>query len=136
MADGMKSAIDDGTAAAEEVGDAIRNGAAKAREAFSERIADPAARAAEAMKASGEQVAKGGSAIGITMIEQAEKNAREAFAAMRAAAEAKDLSDVLKIQGDYLRQQGERSMAQARQISELIMQFGKDAVAPLTRDRP
>jgi hypothetical protein len=65
------------------------------------------------------------------MIDQAEQNAREAFAAMREAAEAKDISQVMKIQGDYLREQGTRSMSQAREIGELIMQFGRDAVAPL-----
>ena len=59
---------------------------------------------------------------------------QEAFAAMRAAAQAKDLSEVMKIQGDYLREQGRRSMDQAREIGELIMRFGRDAVQPLKRD--
>ena len=43
-------------------------------------------RAGEAMKASGEKVAEGSSAVGLKVIDQAEQNAREAFAAMRAAA--------------------------------------------------
>ncbi|MGJ3626035.1 phasin family protein [Sphingomonas sp. MMS24-JH45] len=68
------------------------------------------------------------------MIDQAESNTHEAFAAMRAAAQAKDLSEVMKIQGDYLREQSKRSMDQAREIGELIMQFGRDAVQPLKRD--
>jgi hypothetical protein len=54
---------------------------------------------------------------------------------MRAAASAKDLSEVMKIQGDFLRDQGSRSMSQAREIGELIMQFGRDAVAPLRGDK-
>ena len=37
----------------------------------------------------------------------------------------------MKIQGDYLREQSQRSMSQAREIGEMIMKFGKDAVAPL-----
>ena len=65
------------------------------------------------------------------MIDQAEQNAREAFAAMREAASAKDLSDVMKIQSAFMQSQGQRSMSQAREIGELIMQFGRDAVAPL-----
>ncbi len=107
----------------------------KAREAINERIIDPARKAGEAMRAGSSKVAEGGSAIGAKMIDQAEANAREAFAAMRAAAHAKDLSEVMKIQGDFLRDQGSRSMGQAREIGELIMQFGRDAVAPLRGDK-
>lgn len=97
---------------------------------FHERIAEPARRAGEAMKASSEKMMEGGSTIGVKMIDQAEQNAREAFTAMREAAGAKDISEVMKIQGDYLREQSNRSMAQAREIGELIMQFGRDAVTP------
>lgn len=102
-----------------------------AREGFQERVVEPAKRAGEAMKASGQKMAEGGSTIGMRMIEQAEQNAHGAFAAMREAASAKDLNQVLKIQGDYLREQSTRSMAQAREMGDLILQFGRDAVAPL-----
>ncbi|HVF92926.1 MAG TPA: phasin family protein [Sphingomonas sp.] len=142
MADEMKSAIDEGANraksatdqaanAAKTATDALRNAGEQARAGFSERVIDPAKRAGEAMKASGQKVAEGGATIGTRMIDQAEQNAREAFAAMREAASAKDISDVMRIQGDYLREQSQRSMSQAREIGELIMQFGKDAVAPL-----
>lgn len=116
---------------AKSAADKVREGAEKARESFKERVVDPAKRAGEAMKASGEKVAEGNKTIGLKMIDQAETNAREAFAAMRAAAGAKDLSEVMKIQGEFLREQGNRSMTQAREIGELIMQFGRDAVGPL-----
>lgn len=109
----------------------IREGAEKAKEAFQERVVDPAKRAGEAMKASGEKVVEQNKTIGLKMIDQAETNAREAFSAMRAAAGAKDLSEVMKIQGDFLRDQGNRSMTQAREIGELIMQFGRDAVGAM-----
>jgi len=42
---------------------------------------------------------------------------------------------VMKIQGEFLREQGSRSMANAREIGELIMQFGREAVAPLRGDK-
>ncbi|WP_267434742.1 phasin family protein [Sphingomonas sp. GM_Shp_1] len=84
--------------------------------------------AGEAMQASGQKIAEGGSAVTLKMLDQAETNAREAFSAMRAAASAKDLSDVMRIQTDFLREQGTRSMSQAREIGELIVQFGRDAV--------
>ena len=102
----------------------------KMKDTVQDRVIDPMKRAGEAMKASGEKVAEGSSQVGLKVIDQAEQNAREAFAAMRAAASAKDLTQVMKIQSDYLREQGSRSMAQAREIGELIMQFGRESAAP------
>ena len=136
MADDIKSAIDQGADHAKAATDQMRAGADRARDAFSEKIVEPGKRAGEAMKESGTKIAEGGATIGKTMIDQAEQNAREAFAAMREAASAKDLTQVMKIQGDYLREQSQRSMSQAREIGELIMKFGKDAVAPLRGDGP
>ena len=142
MADDMNAKIDEGAnrtkSAADQIANAaksaaenVREGAEKARETFQEKVADPTRRAGEAMKASGQKVAEGSQTIGVRMIDQAEQNAREAFSAMRDAARARDLSEVMKIQGDYLREQGKRNMDQAREIGELIVQFGKDAVAPM-----
>lgn len=88
--------------------------------------------AAEALKESGAKVAQNSAAISTTVIDHAEANTREAFAALRAAARAANLTDVMKIQGDYIREQGARSMAQAREVGELIAKFGRDTVAPLT----
>ncbi|BCA62061.1 hypothetical protein HMP09_1295 [Sphingomonas sp. HMP9] len=147
MADDFKQAVDDGATASKAAtdraaeatkgaADTMRENAEKARDAFSEKIADPARHAGEAMKESGGKIAEGGATIGKAMIDQAEQNAREAFAAMRDAASAKDLTQVMKIQGDYLREQSQRSMSQAREIGEMIMKFGKDAVAPLRGDGP
>lgn len=117
--------------AAKGAADSMRQGAEKARDAFQDHVVDPAKRAGEALKASGQKIAEGGSQIGTKLIDQAEQNTREAFAAMRAAAGAKDASEVMRIQGEYLREQGQRSMAQAREVGELIMQFGRDAVGTL-----
>jgi hypothetical protein len=111
--------------------DRMRAASTQAQGAFQERVVEPAKRAGEAMRSSGQKMAEGGSTIGLKMIDQAEQNAHQAFVAMREAAAAKDLSQVMKIQGDYLREQSTRSMAQAREIGELIVQFGRDAVAPL-----
>ena len=130
-ADAAKSATDRAAEAAKGATDTLRQGAEKARDAFQDHVMEPAKRAGEALKESGQRVAEGGSAIGAKLIDQAESNTHQAFAAMRAAANAKDLSEVMKIQGDYLREQGQRSMVQAREVGELIMQFGRDAVAPL-----
>lgn len=124
MADEIKDGFEQGAATAQAATD-------QARASFTDHVIDPARRAGEAMKASGQKLAENGSTIGAKIIDQAETNAQQAFAAMREAAQAKDISDVMRIQGDYLREQGQRSMSQAREIGELIMQFGRDAVTPL-----
>ena len=103
---------------------------------FAKGVVDPARRAGEALKQSGQKLAEGGSEIGARIIQQAEQNAREAFAAMRAAASAGDLTEVMKIQGDYLREQGKRSMDQARELGEMMMQVGQKASAPLKPGGP
>jgi hypothetical protein len=115
-------------AAAGGTADRMREGAQKAQQVFGETVMDPARRAGEAMRAGGQKVAENSSQIGVKMIDQAETNTHQAFDAMRRAAQAKDLSEVMRIQGDYLREQSTRSMTQAREIGELIMQFGRDAV--------
>ena len=111
--------------------DRLRDGVQRARDALGGSLVDPAKRAGEAMRASGKTWAAGNAEIGLEMIDHAEKNVQQAFAAMRAAAKAKDLTEVMKIQTDFVRQQGESSMKHARQIGELIVRVGRDSVSPL-----
>lgn len=84
------------------------------------------------MRAGGEKIAETGTQLGMKMLDQAEQNTREAFNAMREAAKARDLSEVMHVQGEYLREQGSRSMAQAREIGEMIANFGRDAIGKMT----
>ena len=95
-------------------------------------ITDRMKEAGEKMRASGEKMAERGGELGLKMLDQAEQNTREAFAAMRAAAKAHDLSEVMHVQGEYLREQGSRSMAQAREIGEMIANFGREAIGRMT----
>jgi hypothetical protein len=111
--------------------DRLREGVQRARDALGERVIDPAKRAGEAMRTSGKKLAEGNAEIGLKMLDQAEQNVQQAFAAMRAAAKAKDLSEVMKIQAEFLREQSERSMEQAKEIGELIAHVGREAVSPL-----
>ena len=97
-----------------------------------QEITDRMKAAGEKMRASGEKMAESGSALGMKLLDQAEYNTREAFAAMRAAAKARDLSEVMHVQGEYLREQGSRSMAQAREIGEMIANFGREAIGRMT----
>ncbi|WP_028965286.1 phasin family protein [Sphingomonas phyllosphaerae] len=92
--------------------------------------ADAAQQATDRLRASGQHMMESGQTISTKILDQVEANTQEAFAAMRAAAQAKDLSQVMQIQSDFLRSQGQRSMEQAREIGQLIMQFGRAAVAP------
>jgi hypothetical protein len=38
----------------------------------------------------------------------------------------------MRVQGEYLREQGSRSMAQAREIGEMIANFGREAIGRAT----
>lgn len=130
-ADQTRSAADQAANFAKDAAERMRSAGEQARTAFQDRVVEPARRAGEALREGGQKVAENNQAIGLKMIEQAERNAHEAFAAMRKAAQASDLSSVMQIQGEYLREQGSRSVAQAREISELIAQFGRDAVGAM-----
>lgn len=88
----------------------------------------------EPLKEAGKKAAENSSAISLKMIDHAEANTREAFAAMRAAAGAASLSEVLRIQGDFIRDQGVRSMTLAREVGEMIVQFGKESLNPPRKD--
>lgn len=103
----------------------------KVKEAIADKIVEPVKAAGEKVRASGAKMAEGGATMSMKMIDHAEENAREAFAAMRSAAKAKDVADVMKVQGEYLRTQGSRSMKHARDISDMIAAFGREAIAPL-----
>lgn len=97
--------------------------------------ADQFQAAGERMKAAGETMTDAGSQMGLKMLDQAETNTRAAFDAMRAAAQSSDLSEVMRIQSDYLREQGSRSVGQAREIGEMIAEFGRNAMGQMTGRR-
>ena len=89
-------------------------------------------RATDAFRQAGQQATENGNRISLKLLEQAEANTREAFRVMREAAQAKDVSEVMRLQSEYLRDQGNRSMAQAREIGELIASFGRSALGQMT----
>lgn len=98
-------------------------------------LGDRAREAGDRMKQGGERLAQGGQDLGLKLLDQAETNTREAFNAMRQAAQAKDLSDIMRIQGDYLREAGSRSVSQAREIGEMIASFGRETMGQFTGRR-
>lgn len=98
---------------------------------FVRGAADRMRQAGEAVRDTGQKAMENNQAIGLKMIDQAETNAHEAFAAMRKAAQANDLQSVMQVQAEYMREQSSRSMAQAREIGELIARFGRDAIGAM-----
>jgi hypothetical protein len=88
--------------------------------------------AGDAVKEGATKVAENSAALSMKVIDHAEENTRQAFAALRAAAGANGLTDLMKVQSDYVRDQGTRSMAQVREIGELITQFGRQAMSPFS----
>jgi Phasin protein len=91
--------------------------------------------AADQLRAAGEnaremasKAASNAGKINMAVIDQAEANTKAAFAAMRAAASAGTLTGIAKVQSDYVKAQGKRSVDQAREIGDLIAQFGRDAM--------
>ena len=97
-----------------------------------DKVIEPLKAAGEAIKDAGQKAAENSAALSSAVIDHAEANTREAFAALRAAAQASSINDVLRIQGDFVREAGSRGMAQAKEIGELVARFGKDTVAGLT----
>lgn len=129
--DATKTAADTAQRTTRDAADATKRMADDAS-AASGQMADQMRGAAERMQAAGGAISDSGQQVGMKMLEQAEANTNEAFKAMRAAAKANDLSEVMRIQSEYMRDQSSRSMTQAREIGELIASFGKTAMGRMT----
>ncbi len=97
-----------------------------------DKIVEPLKAAGEQIKVAGEKVVETTTALNTRIIDHAETNVREAFAALRAAAGSKSITDVLNAQSTYVREQGERGMAQVKEIGEIIANFGKEAMKNVT----
>lgn len=93
--------------------------------------------AGDALKDGAAKAAENSAALSMKAIDHAEENARQAFAAMRAAAKANGLTELMQVQADFVRDQGARSMAQVREIGEMIAGFGREAISGLSgKDEP
>jgi hypothetical protein len=84
------------------------------------------------LKQTATQAAENTAQLNMKVIDHAEENTRQAFNALRAAAKANGLSELMQVQADYVRDQGARSMAQVREIGEMIASFGREAMSGLS----
>ena len=125
--DTMDKAADETRAAGEQARAAGQQAADQARAAGQQ--------AADRMQAAGSSMMETGSELGMKMLDQAETNTHEAFKAMRAATQARDLSEVMRIQSEFMREQGSRSVSQAREIGEMIANLGRSTIGQMTGNK-
>lgn len=95
-----------------------------------DRMIDPLRAGGEQLRAASEKFAENTSAVSLKMLDHAQKNATEAFNAMRAAAQASGITQLMEIQANFLREQAQRSMEQAREVGEMIAGFGRAVITP------
>lgn len=93
-----------------------------------ERIAEPIKQAGQKMRDGASRAVQNTVTINTKVIDHAETNAREAFAAMRKVAGAKSMQDIVKVQTDFVKQQGARTAEQVREVGEMIAGFGREAL--------
>jgi len=93
-----------------------------------EGATDAVKRAGENVREAASSAAQNAASLNAKVIDHAEENVREAFKALRAAAGSTSIQDVVNAQTDYVKEQGARSMAQAREVGEMIAQFGRSAM--------
>ena len=94
-----------------------------------EKAAASVKKAGKSMKDMTSKAAANASALNNKVIDHAEANTHAAFAALRSAATVKSVQELAKVQADFVKEQGARSMAQVKEVGDLIAQFGRDAMA-------
>ena len=93
-----------------------------------EKVAEPIQKAGKAIREGAAQAMANTAAINAKVIDHAETNAKEAFATLRKVAGAKSVQDVIKAQGEFVKEQSARSTAHVREVGELIASFGRQAL--------
>jgi hypothetical protein len=96
---------------------------------MTEKAVDSVKKAGKSLKDATQKAATNASALNNKVIDHAEENTRAAFAAMRSAASVKSVQELAKIQTEYVKEQGARSMTQVREVGDMIAQFGRDTMA-------
>ncbi len=98
-------------------------------EKMTEKATETVKKAGKSIKDATTKAANNAAALNNKVIDHAEENTRAAFAAMRSAASVKSVTDLAKVQTDYVKEQGARSMTQVKEVGDLIAQFGRDTMA-------
>jgi hypothetical protein len=98
-------------------------------EKLTEKATESVKKAGKTIKDATTKAASNAAALNNKVIDHAEENTRAAFAAMRSAASVKSVTDLAKIQTEFVKEQGARSLSQVKEVGDLIAQFGRDAMA-------
>ena len=94
--------------------------ARKPAENVMDMMMQPMKQASAALQEARERATEQNEAISVRLIDFAESNLTDSLEALRAAARAKDVTELFTIQGEFLRNQMSRSLDQFREMTELV----------------
>ncbi|RJT24236.1 phasin family protein [Chakrabartia godavariana] len=93
-----------------------------------EDAGNAAQKAGKKIRQSAERAMGNAAKLNARVIDHAEENAKEAFAAMRKIAQSKDVKDIVRVQASFVKEQSARSVAQVKEVGEMIASFGRTAL--------
>lgn len=86
----------------------------------------------EAIVASSKIIAKGAESLGQQNADYGRRSFEEASAALKSIAQAKSVSDVLKLQNDYMRSAFDGWVAESSKTSEAVVKLVGEVAEPIT----
>ncbi|MFW2831615.1 phasin family protein [Sphingomonas sp. ID0503] len=89
-------------------------------------------RAGDAIKKASSEATENSHQISLKLLEQAENNTRAVFATMREMAKVSNPAEAMKLQAEFVKEQGQRAMEHAKEIGDLLTGFGRKAMSGLT----
>lgn len=97
-------------------------------EKFAEKATDAMKNAGKSIQEAASKAGDNASALNAKVIDHVEENTRAAFNALRTAASVKSVQELAQIQSEFVKAAAARSQAQIKEVSDMIVQFGKDAM--------
>jgi hypothetical protein len=105
-----------------------RRGSMAKEEKFAEKATDAMKNAGKSIQEAASKAGDNASALNAKVIDHVEENTRAAFNALRTAASVKSVQELAQIQSEFVKAAAARSQAQIKEVSDMIVQFGKDAM--------
>ncbi|MDB5700341.1 MAG: phasin family protein [Sphingomonadales bacterium] len=100
-----------------------------ANENFTNKATEAVTQASKSLQDAASKAGENASALNAKVIEHVETNTRAAFDALRTAADVKSVQELAQVQSEFVKAAAERSQAQIKEVGEMIVKFGKDAMA-------
>jgi hypothetical protein len=120
---------------AEKVAKSASKTASKAKKRVEAAVHDAVEDAGNAVEKAGKKIREtaehamnNAAALNARVIDHAEENAKEAFAALRKIATSKDVKDIVQVQTAFVKEQSARSVAQVKEVGDMIAAFGRTAI--------